>query len=154
MVEPAGEGLPIGQVAGEHGNGFGVAHGFDIDRLCSAGQGVYVAGGDEVGGAWAAAEKRFGMGRVPEVIDDQEALFAGQGVCQFRGGGVLVDKAGVDVGQVVDEVVDFAGDVVGVLAEFDPEDAVGKGGLDVGVVAESLGQGGFAEAARPVQGGS
>ena len=92
------------------------------------------------------------MGRIPDVVDHDQAVLAlkpfrqaGGGVFGIFEGGALAGEAGMELGQGIGEV--------GRLAQGGPEDAVVEGLDDGLVVAEGGGQGGFAEAARTGEGG-
>jgi len=128
-------------------------HLVDLDRLRLEGEGeIEAPGREQPGAALAATEERVEVGLPPDVVDDDQ----GGLVLQPRGELLrcLLDasEAGLLAGQGLVERRQAAEDVGRLLAQLDPEDAVGKGVDDVVIVAQGLGQRGLAEAPGALQG--
>ena len=142
-----------GQPGREHGHRFAGAHLIHQQPF-----GLHIGGhlqqatGDQPCTARASAQEGFQMGRIPDVVDDDQAVLALQPFRQAGGGvfGVfegwpLAGEAGMELGQGIGQI--------GRLAQGGPEDAVVEGLDDGLVVAKCCGQGGFAEAAGTGEGG-
>ena len=143
----------VRQPGREHGHRFAGAHLIHQQPLgLHIGGHLQQAAGDQAGAARAAAQEGLQMGRIPDVVDDDQAVLAlqplrqaGGGVFGIFKGGPFAGEAGMELGQGIGQV--------GRLAQSGPEDAVVEGLDHRLVVAEGGGQGGFAEAAGTGEGG-
>ena len=142
-----------GQPGREHGHRFAGAHLIHQQPLgLHIGGHLQQAAGDQPGAARAAAQEGLQMGRIPDVVDHDQAVLAlqpfrqaGGGVFGIFEGGALASEAGMEFGQGIGQI--------GRLAQSGPEDSVVEGLDDFFVLAEGGSQGGFAEAAGAGEGG-
>ena len=99
----------------------------------------------------SAVQERAQILLAPDIIDDHQDAAVAQRLAERSGGGGDGLKPRRRAGENRNEVGDDGEQVVGLLAEFDPQHAVDIGILDVGIVRQRLGKGGLAVAARALE---
>ena len=95
-----------------------------------------------------SAQQRLEGSCLPDVIDDQQHLPVLQEPRQMVGSSVGLRESGSLFLQAEDQVFDLAEQVLGVLSECHPQDAVAVRFLDLGIIAERRRQGGLAVPSR------
>ena len=143
------------QMGAHHAGCLRRPHLVDRDRHAPGGEDAGQPRRDQPDAVRSAAQERLELRLAPDIVDHQQDAGLTEEFAQVLGCGDDVGKSGASAVRIelFDQVRNEAGDIVALLADLDPQDAVGELEANIVVAAQGVGERRLAIAAGAEQRG-